>query len=337
MKILKHKSLKELNTFGIDVNAEHFIIINHENELTDLLKKGNSHNFKILGGGSNLLLTQNIKGTLLKNEIKGIDIVLENEDEVLVRVGGGENWHEFVMWAVARNYGGIENLSLIPGTVGAAPIQNIGAYGVELKDVFEGLNFIHFENGKEISFNHKECNFAYRNSIFKNELKGKIFISRVFFRLSKPPHKINISYGAIKDNLEEKGIKNPSIKNISDTIIEIRESKLPNPAAIGNSGSFFKNPEIKEEEFKKIKNKFPNIPSYPMPNNMIKIPAAWLIDQCQLKGVRYGNTGCYKNQPLVLVNYGNATGEEIKSFSERVQGLVKNKFGISISPEVNIW
>ncbi len=336
MKIIKNKSLKKINTFGIDISAKNLIIIKKEKDLFQLLNKTNKK-IKILGGGSNILLTKKVKGILAKNEIKGIEIIAEDEETALVEIGAGENWHEFVLWAIQNNLGGVENLSLIPGTVGAAPIQNIGAYGVELKNVFEGLNFIDLETHEEIAFSKEACNFGYRNSIFKNELKNKFCITRVYLRLKKHPHTLNINYGIISKKIEEQKIKNPTIKNISDIIINIRQAKLPDPKKIGNSGSFFKNPEVSKKKWKKLKEKFPEIISYPLPNNQFKIPAAWLIDQCGFKGKKYGNTGCYKNQALVIVNYGNATGKEIKKFSKKVQKAVYKKFKIQIFPEVNIW
>jgi UDP-N-acetylmuramate dehydrogenase len=336
-KIQKNQSLIDCNTFGIDVNAKEFTRIEDEDDLFDLLNKYNSSEIKILGGGSNLLLTHDINGIVIKNEIKGIEVVSEDENSVLLEIGGGENWHNFVVWAVDNNYGGIENMSLIPGTVGAAPIQNIGAYGVELKDVFEGLNAIHFDKKQELVFSKEECKFAYRGSVFKKELKGEICITRVYLRLSKSPHQLNLSYGAIQTELDKKAIHYPTIKDVSETVIAIRQSKLPDPAKLGNSGSFFKNPEVSKATFTRLQEKFPAAPSYSLPNGKVKIPAAWLIDQCGFKGVRYGNTGCFKNQPLVLVNYGNATGEEILNFSKQVQTAVFEKFSIHISPEVNIW
>jgi UDP-N-acetylmuramate dehydrogenase len=336
-RIQKNQSLKDCNTFGIDVNAKEFIRIREEDDLFNLLNKYNSSEIKILGGGSNLLLTQDINGIVIKNEIKGIAIVSEDENTVLLEIGGGENWHDFVIWAVDNNYGGVENMSLIPGTVGAAPIQNIGAYGVELKDVFEGLNAIHFEKKQEQVFSKEECKFGYRDSIFKKDLKGQICITRVYLRLSKIPHQLNLSYGAIQAELDKNTIENPTIKDISETVIAIRQSKLPDPVELGNSGSFFKNQEVSTTTFARLQEKFPAAPSYSLPNGKVKIPAAWLIDQCGFKGVKYGNTGCFKNQPLVLVNYGNATGAEILNFSKRVQTAVFEKFSIRISPEVNIW
>lgn len=336
-RIQKNHSLKDCNTFGINVIAERFFLIREEDELFNILNEYDASTIKILGGGSNLLLTKNIDGLVIKNEIKGIEIVSEDEDSVLLEVGGGENWHDFVMWAVDNNYGGVENMSLIPGTVGAAPIQNIGAYGVELENVFEGLNAIHLEKKQELVFSKEECQFAYRDSIFKRELKGKICITRVYIRLSKALHLLNLSYGAIQKELEKKAIHSPTIKDVSETVIAIRQSKLPDPAELGNSGSFFKNPEISQKTFARLKETFPDVPFYSLPDDKVKIPAAWLIDQCGFKGIRYGNTGCFKNQPLVLVNYGGATGEEILNFSKQVQTAVSEKFSIRISPEVNIW
>ncbi len=334
MTILSNYSLEDCNTFGIAAKAERFGIIQAEQDLFSL---DFEDNIRVLGGGSNLLLPDSVEGLVLKNEIKGIEIVAEDDTSVLVEIGGGENWHEFVMWAVEHNYGGVENLSLIPGTVGAAPIQNIGAYGVELKDIFEGLNAYLFDEFGEEAFTPEDCRFGYRDSIFKRELKGKVCITRVYLRLQKAPHKVNVSYGAISKTLEERGISEPSIKDVSDAVIAIRQSKLPDPKEIGNSGSFFKNPEIPQAEFDALLQKFPNAPSYPLPNEMVKVPAGWLIDQCGFKGVRYGNTGCYKNQALVLVNYGGATGKEVYDFSEKVLQTVLEKFGIQLEREVNVW
>ncbi len=334
MRKLENHSLKDLNTFGIDVNARDFIVIEHE---TDLFRWVESHGYEdihVLGGGSNLLLTQDIDGYLLKNEIKGIEIIVEDEETVLVEVGGGENWHEFVLWAVEHGYGGIENMSLIPGTVGAAPIQNIGAYGVELKDVFEGLNAFHWEKGEEWVFTKEECGFGYRDSVFKRALRNKVFITRVYLRLTKQNHSLNTSYGAISKELTGKAV---SIRSISDAVIAIRQSKLPDPKVLGNSGSFFKNVELSKETFSNLQEAFPSVPHYIMDEQTIKVPTAWLIDQCGFKGVRYGETGCYEKQPLVLVNYGHATGAEILEFSKKVQKKVQEKFNVRISPEVNIW
>ncbi|MGB1218121.1 MAG: UDP-N-acetylmuramate dehydrogenase [Saprospiraceae bacterium] len=321
----------------MEVNAEKFATISNEDELQELLQKNKGKQIRILGGGSNILLTENVSGLLIKNEIKGIRIIEEDEKTALVEVGGGENWHEFVCWTIEKNLGGIENLSLIPGTVGASPIQNIGAYGVELKDVFEELFITELSTGIEYIFPKEECQFGYRDSIFKREWKHKGCITRVYFRLQKDPHEINISYGAIKNVLEEKGIKKPSIKDVSNVVIAIRQSKLPDPKIIGNCGSFFKNPEISAAEFQALQKRVGEVVHYPLPNGKFKIPAGWLIDQCGFKGVRYGNTGCYKNQALVLVNHGNAEGTEVKALAQEIQAAVLEKFGLEIVPEVNIW
>jgi UDP-N-acetylmuramate dehydrogenase len=337
MQIHRHFSLKPYNTFGIEAKAEHFAKVRQEMDLFRLLEDFLPEDIRILGGGSNLLLTKDLGGLTIKNEIKGIEIAVEDEDSVLVEVGAGEVWHDFVMWALAHDYGGVENLSLIPGTVGAAPIQNIGAYGVELQDVFEGLNAIHFEEKEELPFTKTDCQFGYRDSVFKHGLKDKLCINRVYIRLQKPPHRVNTSYGTIGRFLENKGISNPTIQDVSQAVISIRQSKLPDPKKIGNSGSFFKNPELPAERFVQIQERFPHIVSYPLADGRVKVPAGWLIDQCGFKGIRHGNTGCYENQALVLVNYGDATGTEISAFSQKVQSTVFKKFGIRIRPEVNIW
>jgi UDP-N-acetylmuramate dehydrogenase len=290
----------------------------------------------ILCGGSNLLLTKDFDGLILKNEIKGIKIVEEKENEVLVKVGGGENWHQFVLWAIAQNYGGIENLSLIPGTIGAAPIQNIGAYGVELKDVFEKLEAVNLTSKRKKTFQKSDCAFGYRESVFKKALKGKYFITAVYLKLSKNKHQLNTNYGAIKAVLEKESIAQPTIKAISDAVIAIRSSKLPDPAVLGNSGSFFKNPEISLHQFKQLQQTFPNIVFYELPNEMIKVPAGWLIEQCGWKGKKVGNTGAHAQQALVLVNYGDATGAEVKRLAYQIIDSVEDKFGIRLHPEVNI-
>lgn len=329
--------LQAYNTFGINVKAEQFIVLKEEKQLIELTQSTTNTPIKILGGGSNILLTQDVKGILLKNEIKGINIVEENEKTVLVAVGAGEIWHDFVLYAIKKNWGGIENLSLIPGTCGAAPIQNIGAYGVELKDVFEHLEAIDLVTGKKHFFNKKQCDFGYRNSIFKQEWKGKLCITKVYFKLQKPPHSLQLSYGIIAKILAEKKITSPTIKDVSETVIQIRQAKLPAIDKLGNSGSFFKNPIIPSSLFNTLQKKYPNIPHYPISEKQVKIPAAWLIDQCGFKGVRHGNTGCYENQPLVLVNYGQATGLEILDFSRSIQQKVKHRFDIQLQLEVNIW
>lgn len=289
----------------------------------------------VLGGGSNLLLTKDIEALVLKNEIKGIKIIRSFRHCVHVAIGGGEVWHSFVLWAIQKKLGGVENLSLIPGTVGAAPIQNIGAYGVELKDIFVKLEAIDLKTGKTRIFYKKDCQFGYRDSIFKKSLKGKVLITKVVLRLSKK-HRINASYGAIRSMLEKKQIKQPGIRDISEAVIAIRSSKLPDPAQLGNAGSFFKNPEIAQTTFNRLQKRFPNIVFYQLPEKRVKVPAGWLIEQCGWKGKRIGNTGSHAQQALVIVNYGGATGEEVKTHATNVIASVKEKFGITLVPEVNI-
>lgn len=327
-------SLKSFNTFGLDVNAHSFFVFHNKKEIKFALRES-IYPLLILGGGSNILLTKAWKGTVLKNEIKGIEIVRNLKKSVWIGIGGGEEWHDLVLWSINNDFGGIENLSLIPGTVGAAPIQNIGAYGVELKDVFVKLEAIHIQTGKKKVFYKNDCQFGYRNSIFKNSEKGKYVIYKVILKLQKAPHHLNMNYGAIKSILTENHISNPTIRNLSNAIIQIRQQKLPDPKEIGNSGSFFKNPVIGKEQFTKLQVKFPNIVFYKVDDGY-KIPAGWLIEQCGWKGKVVGNTGCHKNQALVLVNYGNATGEEIYAHALRVIDSVFDTFGIRLSMEVNV-
>ena len=335
MIILKNYSLKNYNTFGLDVKAESLLKVQSVDELKEALKYSNQPIF-MLGGGSNMLLTQDVSGMVLKNEIKGIEVVSEKKDTVVLSIGGGENWHQLVLWTIENDYGGLENLSLIPGTVGASPIQNIGAYGVELKDVFIKLEAINLETKRKKTFTKKACQFGYRESIFKKILKGQYFITKVFLELTKNKHQLSMNYGAIKTSLLEKGIDQPTIKDISDAVIAIRSSKLPDPAELGNSGSFFKNPEIPRTQLKALQKKFPTIVFYELPNDMVKVPAGWLIEQDGWKGKKVGNTGAHAKQALVLVNYGNATGQEVKALAFKIIESVKQKFGIQLSPEVNI-
>lgn len=337
MNFSHHYSLKKLNTFGLDCKAAYFVCVNSVADLRYIVNKNNrQHPIFILGGGSNILLTQQIIPNLvIQNGIKGIEIVEETSDYAVVAVGGGENWHQFVLWCVRKGLGGVENLALIPGTVGASPIQNIGAYGVELKDVFFKLHAMELATGNVEEFLLADCQFGYRDSIFKQVLKGKFFISKVFFRLSKQPM-VNTSYGAISDELAKKNITQPTIKAVSEAVIAIRQSKLPDPAQLGNAGSFFKNPEISIAHFEQIKLQFPNIVSFPLPDGNVKIPAGWLIEQCGWKGKRVGNAGAYEKQALVLVNYGNATGQEIWALAIQIAESVKEKFEITITPEVNV-
>lgn len=336
MIIHQDYSLRDHNTFGIDVQAKQFSVLHSYVDLWDIIRHNQSAlPLFLLGGGSNLLLRDNLPYWVLKNEIKGIEIIEEDENSSIVAAGAGENWHEFVLWCIERGLGGVENLSLIPGTVGAAPIQNIGAYGVEVKDVFARLDAIRLEDSKLEIFTLEDCKFGYRDSIFKRELKGKYAIVRVFFRLQKK-YQLNTSYGAIQKTLAEQNIKKPSIKDVSDAVVKIRSSKLPDPVKIGNSGSFFKNPEISRAAFEALQNRFSEIVFYDLPNGNVKIPAGWLIEQCGWKGKRIGNTGAYKNQALVLVNYGNATGAEVWQLAQDIAASVNAKFGIQITPEVNV-
>jgi UDP-N-acetylmuramate dehydrogenase len=337
MDIQRNVSLKGLNTFGIDAKASYFGEFHSVAELQNMIENPDFKALEklILGGGSNLLFTRDFEGIVLRNRILGKEILEQNDDFAYVRAGAGETWHEFVLFCIENGFGGLENLSLIPGTVGAAPMQNIGAYGVEIKDSFAYLEAVNINNGKIQTFDKDDCNFGYRESVFKKELKGQFIITCVVFRLSKKPV-FNTSYGAIKTTLEEMGIKEPGIKAISDAVCHIRRSKLPNPAEIGNAGSFFKNPEIPEDQYNKLKEKFTEIPCYKTSPGMVKVPAGWLNEQCGWKGKVVGQTGVHKNQALVLVNYGNATGAEVQKLSEDIRHSVKEKFGIELETEVNI-
>ncbi|MGB0864622.1 MAG: UDP-N-acetylmuramate dehydrogenase [Saprospiraceae bacterium] len=339
MSIQSNISLQPYNTFGIDAIAKQFLSIESISTLQKTIQDLQSSNQSvfILGGGSNILLKNDISALVLKMDLKGKSIFKKEENNIWVKAKAGENWHDFVLWTLQQNYYGLENLSLIPGTVGASPIQNIGAYGVELKDVFESLEAVHLQTGEIKTFNKEACLFGYRDSIFKNKLKGQFCIVSVTFKLSTLPT-IRTDYGAIKTQLQVMEIpeKDWTPQAVSDAVIAIRSSKLPNPAEIGNSGSFFKNPEIPLAQFETLKTQFPHIVSYALPNNQFKIPAGWLIEQCGWKGKVVGNTGTYKHQALVLVNHGNATGEEIYNLSTQIIQSVKNKFGIELSREVNV-
>ena len=334
MQTQKNISLKSYNTFGINVTANEFIKINSLENLKELIQKRSD--FFILSGGSNLLLTKNIDKLVVHLNLKGIEILQSNENEVFVKVQAGENWHEFVLWCIAHDFGGIENMSLIPGNVGTTPIQNIGAYGVELKDSMYELEALEIESGTLKAFSNQSCQFGYRNSVFKNEHKGKYIITSVTFKLTKKEHKLNSSYGAIQSELEKNNIKNPTIAAISNAVIAIRQSKLPDPKELGNSGSFFKNPVILKHQFRQLQHKFPEVPHYIISETEVKVPAGWLVEQCGFKGKRFGDAGVHKNQALVLVNYGNATGQEIFDLSKRIQRDVLEKFDVSLEAEVNI-
>jgi len=336
MHIEEHKSLKDYNTFNIQATARYFSSIGSIEDLKLALQSNIHPDIFILGGGSNMLLTKNIEALVLHINLKGIKIISEDKNSVVLNVMAGENWHEFVQYCIKNDYGGVENLSLIPGNVGTAPIQNIGAYGVELKDVFLDCNTLSIADQSEKKFTKEECKFAYRNSIFKHQKKGKYIITNVTFKLTKNNHRTIIEYGSIKQELENSNIHHPSIKDISEVIIKIRESKLPNPNEIGNSGSFFKNPTINNIEFEEFYKNFPTAPFYKLSEFEYKIPAGWLIEKSGFKGQRDGDAGVHKNQALVLVNHGNASGKEILELAEKIQTKVKQDFGILIEPEVNI-
>lgn len=331
-------SLKSYNTFGIDVNAKIFKEVSSLEEVIDFLQtKPVDEELFILNGGSNMLLTKDINAWVMKINLKGIKVLEETDNEVIVEAQAGENWHQFVQYCIENNWGGLENLSLIPGNVGASPIQNIGAYGVEIKDCFESLDALHLKSLQIESFDNKACAFGYRESVFKKELKDQYLITTVRFRLNKPPHKLSLDYGVIKNQLETMDVQQPTIKDVSKAVIAIRESKLPNPAELGNSGSFFKNPIVDAHTFEQFQKEHPQAPFYALEDGTYKIPAGWLIEHTGLKGYRTGDAGVHAKQALVLVNYGNATGTEIKALAEEVQQKVFQKFNINISPEVNIF
>lgn len=334
MTILENISLKEYNTFGVECYAKRFVSIDSFYELQQLIKT--EKDIFLISGGSNMLLTKDIDKLVVFINIKGISIDRENENSVHLTVNAGENWHEFVLWCITQNYGGLENLSLIPGNVGTCPIQNIGAYGVEVKDTITKVEAIEIESGKRITFSNEECQFGYRNSIFKNDAKGKYILTSVSFELTKNIHQLNTSYGAIEMALKEKNISTPTIKDVSDAVISIRQSKLPDPKEIGNSGSFFKNPVISTSLFKELQEEHSTIPSYKVSDLEIKVPAGWLIEQCGFKGKTFGEAGVHKNQALVLVNYGNALGMEIYELALKIKQAVFEKFKIQLEIEVNI-
>lgn len=336
MQIHTNFSLKKYNTFGIEAKAKEFVTVHSTDELIEILQQYHTSKKFILGGGSNMLLTQDIDALVIHLDLKGKKVIDENEDFVWVESQAGENWHEFVLWTIDQNFGGLENLSLIPGNVGTTPIQNIGAYGVEIKDTFVLCEAIHIETQELLVFTNEKCKFGYRDSIFKNEIKDEFIITSVVFKLTKHNHKLNTSYGAIEAELEKQHIKNPSLKDVSNAVIAIRQSKLPNPKELGNSGSFFKNPVILKRDFEKIQQKFPDVPHYVVSETEVKVPAGWLIEQAGFKGKRFGEAGIHKNQALVLVNYGNATGQEILEVSKNIQRTIFETYGISIEAEVNI-
>lgn len=330
----RHFSLKNYNSFGIEVETEFFAAISNEKELIEVLKSNGNKPFRVLGGGSNVLLTEDYKGLTLVMQNKGISILEETASHVLIEVQAGENWHELVLWALENDFGGIENLALIPGSVGAAPIQNIGAYGVELSSVFHRCKALDLESLSFNEFDKAACEFGYRSSVFKTHLKGKAIITRVQFKLSKKTHQTHTQYGALQASLQGKEI---SIQNIAASVIAIRKSKLPDPAQIGNSGSFFKNPVIPVNQFKQLQENYPEIPHYPDKAEKIKIPAGWLIEKLGYKGKRFGDAGVHEKQALVLVNYGNAKGVELLNLAQQIQEQVLQNFGIQLEVEVNIF
>ncbi|MFC3881359.1 UDP-N-acetylmuramate dehydrogenase [Algoriphagus namhaensis] len=335
MQIQTQVSLKSLNTFGIDQKASFFTEACSVEEVREAMiwAKDQDKEVFILGGGSNILLTQDLDCLVLAMKIKGIEVIDETDEHFFIEVGAGENWHEFVLKSIEMGWNGLENLSLIPGTVGASPMQNIGAYGVEIKEVFHSLKALNRKTLKLETFDSETCEFGYRESIFKNKVKGKYIICSVVFRLSKTPQ-FNVDYGIIKETLQQQGIDQLTPRSISNAVIEIRQSKLPDPKQIGNAGSFFKNPTISTEQFESLKAENPGIPGYPLPDG-VKVPAAWLIEQSGWKGKRFGDIGVHEKQPLVLVNYGNGDGNAIKELAQKVQASVKAKFGVELTPEVN--
>lgn len=335
--ILKNTSLKPYNTFGLDVNAAYFVEVTSIQDFKDVLRSdiAKTNKILILGGGSNILLTADFEGLVIKNNLKGISTQGMGTAEVLVTAESGEDWHRLVTFTVKKGLGGLENLSLIPGTVGAAPMQNIGAYGVELKDVFVSVEVLNRETFEIEIFDKEQCQFGYRESVFKNELKGKYIILSVTFKLTKNA-KLNLGYGAIKDTLTEMGIANPTIADVSNAVIAIRLSKLPDPKEIGNAGSFFKNPEIAKTQYESLKAIYEGIPSYPISEETVKVPAGWLIEQAGWKGKRLGDIGVHAKQALVLVNYGAGKGKDIANLSEEIKASIFEKFGIKLNVEVNI-
>ncbi|MBE2273340.1 MAG: UDP-N-acetylmuramate dehydrogenase [Flavobacteriales bacterium] len=343
MTIQENFSLKNHNTFGVDVSAKYFAEVHSVEELIEVLKQNPTHPVTntptqqlFLGGGSNILFTKNFDGLVIQLDLKGISEQIINENEVLVTAKSGENWHEFVQFCLNKNYGGLENLSLIPGNVGTSPMQNIGAYGTEIKDVFVSCKVLNLETLEIEEFDNEKCKFGYRDSIFKQEGKGKYVILEVTFNLTTKNHLIKTEYGAIKGELEKMSVDNPTIQDVSKAVIHIRQSKLPDPKVIGNAGSFFKNPTISKEQFKEVQIKYPEIPHYPS-RDLVKVPAGWLIEQCGWKGKQIGNVASHKLQALVIVNAtGNASGREIFDFSSLIIDSVKEKFGIELEREVNI-
>ena len=329
-------SLQKFNTFGIEAKAKRFVAVHSIDELKVVLQQNPEERKFILGGGSNMLLTQDIDALVIHIDLKGKTILKQDDDFVWIACQAGENWHEFVLWTLAHDYGGLENMSLIPGNVGTTPIQNIGAYGAEVKDTMVSCDAINIHSLEMTTFSNEDCHFGYRESIFKQEAKDQYIITTVVFKLTKRNHNISTTYGDIQSELTKNGIVNPTIQQVSKAVIAIRQSKLPDPKELGNSGSFFKNPVLLKSEFEKIHIKFPEMKFYEVSDTEVKVPAGWLIEQAGFKGKRFGDAGVHKNQALVLVNYGNATGQEVLAVSKDIQKTVFGKFGIHIEAEVNI-
>ena len=336
MEIESNFSLKKYNTFGIEAKARNFELVHSVTELKSVLENNKTQKKFILGGGSNMLLTKDIDALVIHIDLKGKKIIKENNDFVWVESQAGESWHEFVLWTIDQNFGGLENMSLIPGNVGTTPAQNIGAYGTEIKDTFASCEAMTIESQEMRTFTKEECRFGYRESIFKNEAKNQYVITSVVFKLTKINHKINTSYGDISSELAKNNITVPTLKDISNAVIAIRQSKLPDPKELGNSGSFFKNPILLKSDFEKIQQQFPEIKYFDISKTEVKVPAGWLIEKAGFKGKRFGDAGIHKNQALVLVNYGNATGQEILNVSKDIQETIFKKFGIHIEGEVNV-
>ncbi len=336
MEIQKQFSLKNYNTFGIEAKAKEFVAVHSVMDLGLILIENKSKNKFILGGGSNMLLTKDIDALVIHVDLKGKKVINQDDDFVWIECKAGENWHELVLWTINQDFGGLENMSLIPGNVGTTPVQNIGAYGTEIKDTLVSCVAMNIKNQEIKTFTNAECKFGYRESVFKNEIKDQYIITSVVFKLTKKNHKINVSYGDIKAELDKKNIEIPSLKDVSNAVIAIRQSKLPDPKKLGNSGSFFKNPILLKKNFEKIHKKFPEMKFFEISETEVKVPAGWLIEQAGFKGKRFGDAGIHKNQALVLVNYGNATGLEILNVSKDIQKTVFEMFGIEIEAEVNV-
>lgn len=337
MEVFNSRSLKPYSTFGIEAKAGLFVECNKLWQILQVLEQFNREPLLILGGGANILFTKDVEGLVLKNELPGITAEAESDDFMLVKAGAGENWHQFVRYCIQQNWGGIENLSLIPGNVGAAPMQNIGAYGVEIKDNFYSLEALDLKTGNLKTFNAADCKFAYRESVFKRDLKNRYLITSVCFRLSRKNHQLHTEYGAIRDELKQGTTNLPDLLAISDAVIRIRQSKLPDPAKIGNAGSFFKNPVVEQKQYEQILEQYPDLVSYPAGEQKHKLAAGWLIEKAGWKGYRKGDAGVHARQALVLVNYGNASGKEILQLSQDIISDIQQKFGVILEREVNIY